>query len=679
MFEKRFKIVAHRPRRPFLLVPCIAALVAPGLALVEGHGSRSGWLWDGPERIVFLGGNLDDEGIISFGAALAGSRHPGVFLLDSPRSRQYTQAFLREFGPRCIVPVGAFTEKESTLEKSYQAEAVAAQPWTGQPGDELWKSLFPRATRLVVAPATPRSLLLQSACLAGVLHAPLLVVHDRAEDRDRLDRCRKQWALKEIVAVGDAAEPCRHVVDLRVRRLPDEASVVTACLKARKTPARTLVLANPADRQRHGMSVLAPWIAWQRQAQLLCTSEDGSNVETVVEEAVERPGLKQVDSVVLAADLRAIPMQRRPNPLPGGKDAFIEMEPLTPANDEPFSFSVGRVFHDDLNVTALMLARPRLWDVNPASANKAILVSNPGGGLPLLETFSRNTAQELKNAGYQTTALFGSKASEASLRKLLSQQTIFLWEGHHSTLVREYEVPQWTEPLRPSLVFLQSCLALTEEKAHPFLRKGAIGVIGSSTRTYSASGGAFALAYFDALLYDRQSLGGSLRQAKNFMMAFSRLKDKRLAEKSKLRGASTRSAWAFTLWGDPTQSLPHPAAPSASLPRIHAEVHGNAIRIALPPARHAKSTTGRYEAQMWANARLGGLLRVGDEDGRSLVPLVFAEVPLKARPGRTPRFTSRLAGKRWVSCYDARRSCVYILAAPRADHRDELRFHVSWN
>lgn len=668
--------MAHCPRRP-LLVLCLAIL-APGLALVQGQGPRAGWLWDKPERIVFLG-NLDDEGIISFTAALAGSGHPGVFLLDSQRSRQYTQAFLREFGPRCLVPVGNFTEKKSDLEKSYQAEAAAVQAWTGQPGDELWKSLFPNARKLVLSPATPRSLLLQSACLAGALQAPLLVVHNRPEDRDRLQRCRKQWRLKEIVAVGDAVELCGNVVDIRVRPLPDEAAVVTACLKARKTPTHTLVLANAADTKADSMSVLAPWLAWQRQGQLLFTNEDGTNVETVVEEAVERPALKHVDSVVLAAGLQAIPMQRRPNPLAGGKDAFIEMEPLTPAGNEPFSYSVGRVFHDDPNVAALMLARPRLWDVNPAAANKAVLVSNPGGGLPLLETFSRNTAQELKNAGYQTTALFGAKASESSLRRLLAQQTIFLWEGHHSTLIREYEVPQWTEPLRPSLVFLQSCLALTEEKAHPFLRKGAVGVIGSSTRTYSASGGAFALAYFDALLYDRQSLGGSLRQAKNFMLAFSLLKEKRLAAKSRLRGANTRSAWAFTLWGDPTLHLPHPAAPTASLPRIRAEVHGNGIRIALPPDRHAKSSTGRYEAQMWANARLGGLLRVGADDGRSLVPLVFAEVPLKARPGKAPRFTSGLPGKRWVSCYDARRSCAYILAAPKAEQRDELRFHVSWN
>ena len=53
-----------------------------------------------------------------------------------------------------------------------------------------------------------------------------------------------------------------------------------------------------------------------------------------------------------------------------------------------------------------------------------------------------------------------------------------------------------------------------------------MAVVGSSTRIYSATGGAFTLAYFDALLYDGQSLGGALRQAKNFLLVYALLKEK---------------------------------------------------------------------------------------------------------------------------------------------------------
>src|SRR5262249_12775674 len=233
----------------------------------------------------------------------------------------------------------------------------------------------------------------------------------------------------------------------------------------------------------------------------------------------------------------------------------------------------------------LMLARQRLLTEN-RSPRKALVVSNPGGGLPLLETFSQNTARELGNGGYQTTALLGRDVHQDDLRRLLPDQDISLWEGHYNTLVKEYQMHEWTEPLRPSLVFLQSCLALQESKAHPFLQRGALGVVGSSTRTYSASGGACSLAFFDALVYEGQSLGGSLRQAKNYLLAYALLKEKRLGKDAKLTGANLRSAWAFTLWGDPTLKLPRPDQPEDVLAPVRHRVHGNTIVVSLPETAH---------------------------------------------------------------------------------------------
>ena len=108
---------------------------------------------------------------------------------------------------------------------------------------------------------------------------------------------------------------------------------------------------------------------------------------------------------------KTIPPERRPNPVPG-KDAFIEMEPLTPSASEPFSFATGRLFHKDPAQLTLTLARQRLL-TNKTGPLKALVVSNPAGGLPLLETFSRNTAKELRNRGYETAALFGDAVTKA--------------------------------------------------------------------------------------------------------------------------------------------------------------------------------------------------------------------------------------------------------------------------
>src|SRR5438094_10292940 len=117
-----------------------------------------------------------------------------------------------------------------------------------------------------------------------------------------------------------------------------------------------------------------------------------------------------------------------------------------------------------------------------------------------MEMFSRHTARELQNCGYQTTPLFEEDVNKDDVRRLLPEQDLFLWEGHYKTMVENYQLPTWTEPLRPSLVVLQSCLALNEPEAMPLIQRGAVAVVGSSTRTYSGTGGAFTLAFFDAVL-----------------------------------------------------------------------------------------------------------------------------------------------------------------------------------
>lgn len=397
-----------------------------------------------------------------------------------------------------------------------------------------------------------------------------------------------------------------------------------------------------------------------------------------VEAAVRRPGLTQVDTLVLLANLHAIPMEKRPNPAPG-KDTEITLEPLTPTGVDLFSFAIGRLFHEEPGMIPLMLARARLLPQSPAP-RKVLLVSNPGGGLALLESISRNTAKEFKNRGYDATTLFHNDVQPDAVRTLMPQQDIFLWEGHYRTMVDRFGMPRWKEPLPPSLVFLQSCLALNENETRPLFERGAIALVGSPTRTYSGSGGAFTLSFFDALLYEERSLGGAIRQSKNFLMAYALLKEKRLGDGAKLAGANRRSAWAFTLWGDPTLRLPQPPLPADALPIVRSSVRGDILTLTVPGTRYPKVHTGEFETELWPNARLAGLVtkdRVDDE--RRLVPMLFAEVALpKAPTGKTPRLTSRLPDENWVFAWDARRRTGYLLALPRARDREQLRFQIHW-
>ncbi len=609
------------------------------------------------EPPIFLVADLTEENLLTFATAVGSGADTGVLLMDSAATHPYNLAFLQGCAGRKVIPVN---------------DASA---------HEIRAGLFPNAQKLVVCLAEPRRLLLQAACYAGSMGAQLFVHHGTAEDNSILAAAVASGRVREVDAVGKAFHTCAALRDIKLSFAGDEQAVFdTYVRRLARRRVKTLVVANPED-VRPGlgsMSTLAPWIALQHHAALVLTNGKGDDVESAVKAALRNEHLTHVDALILAGNLLALPMEQRPNPIQG-KDAFIEMEPMTPTGRDVISFAVGRLFHEDRGVVTLMLARQQRLATS-TTPPRALVASNPGGSLPLLETFSRNTASELRNAGYQTTPLIGQRTIQQELRHLLPSQTIFLWEGHHSTLVQEYRVHEWPEPLQPSLVFLQSCLALQEPKAQPFLERGAIGVIGTSSRTYSGSGGALSLAFFDALTYEHQSVGSALRSAKNFMLAFAQLKEQRLGAKSQLGGANIRAAWAFSLWGDPNIKLPRTTPPEGALASVRHHVRGNTISVELPHATHDKVISVRYLTEMRANARLAGLLSKQEEqEAHRLVPLVFAEVHLPAAPaGKTPHLHSALPASRWVFCYDARRQTGYLLAMPRAVDNDALRFHVVW-
>jgi hypothetical protein len=662
---------------PFALFAALAVLPTsepPARAADPGAGR--------PPRTVYLGGALSDEETLVLTAAVAGADPQAVILFDSPATAPYLKAFLAAFDPDEIVPVGSFRDGWDDLRARF-GRAVAPPMNNGGRPWGFWPDFnHQRARRAVVCPAEPRGPLLQSACLAGLLNANLFVIHDD-EDLEIVRHTVTAFKIAEVYAVGTTAGDCRDLPDARVVVLRTERAVSDACRHelAKRGPITNLVVANPDDlyEGRGGMSSLAPWLALRHNAPLLLTDPAGDDVEAVVGTALAHNECRAADSVLIAANRRAVPMAVRPNPIPGDKDPLIELEPLTPEGAEPFSFAVGRVFHDDPSVPALMLARQRLL-AEARGPRRALIASNPGGALPLLETFSRNTAKEFANAGYETTTRFRNDVSRDDLRRLLPEHDIFLWEGHHGTLIREFRLPDWDEPLPPSFVFLQSCLALSEEKAQPLLCRGAVAVVGSPVRTYSASGGACSLAFFDALLYEDQSLGGGLRQAKNFLLAYARLKEKRLGKDAKRTGANLRAAWAFTLWGDPTLTLPRPERPAGALSGVRHEVQGNTIIVTLPARAYEKVVSNKFQVEMPPNARLAGLIRKEEDDSeRPLVPFVFAEVPLPQAPaGRVPELHGKLPSSHYVFCWDERRRTGYLLAEPHTTAEQELRFHVSW-
>jgi hypothetical protein len=110
-------------------------------------------------------------------------------------------------------------------------------------------------------------------------------------------------------------------------------------------------------------------------------------------------------------------------------------------------------------------------------------------------------------------------------------------------------------------------------------------------------------------------------------------------------------------------------------------VKGNTITLTLPETAYETVKVGKYEANMLPNARLAGLLTTSaeNEDIKSLVPFVFAEVPLPRAPaGKKPDLYTKLASKSYQWVWDGRRRCGYLLVTPRRKDQRELKFRVEW-
>lgn len=623
---------------------------------------------------IILAGGMSEPDMIALSVAAA-SQGDTDFLLDSPRAETILKQFFDRARPASVIPVGAFP-KDHDASKRWGIGDPIVKAAQADPVAFAW-SLYPKATTAVIAPQAPTAELLQAACLAGSLRAPLFVLRAGDDPIKGLKELLADRGMKQVVAVGAAIRACKTLESVQVAELADASATAQAHRKEllRGGKIEHLVLANPADAQKQ--FALAPWLAVRRRGALLLTAPDGKDAGIVVAAALKDKSTHTADAMLVVADLIAIPQVKRENPAKG-KDEQIDVEPWIPEVEELISLTSGRLFHADRAIVPLMLARQRLLDRTPGPP-KILIASNPGDGLPLLETFSRNTGRELENAGWKVTGRYGkTNLTAKELRELLPEQDAFLWEGHYRTLIDSFEMPKWTEPLRPSVIFLQSCLALNPEEAALLFDRGAVSVVGTPNRTYSGSGGALTLGFFDSLAYDGKTTGASMRHSKNFLVCYAELKVKRLGDAAKLTGANHRAAWTFTIWGDPTVKMPKPAPAADALPALKCEMVKNLITLTLPEKRYPSTEVAPYKAEMWPGGRLAGLFTADIED-RWLAPLAFAEISMPNGPAdHVPHLSSKMPGKNWVFRWDARRKVGYLLVVPREKDKEAIEFRVKW-
>jgi len=650
-----------------ILILTTTVSVAPGQPPIANSPARVG--------TVILAGGMPEPELIALSVAAGTAQPDADFVLDSTRAETIIKPFLDRLKPATVIPVGSFPKNHDASRRWGISDPVA-RPIEADPVAFAW-SLFPKAERVVVSPRIPSGELLQAACLAGSLKAPLFVLREGDDPVKGLKELLATRGTKEVLAVGAAVTACQKLEGLKITELADATAVAKAHRKelTRSGKIDILVLTNPIDPQ--SLHSLAPWVAVKRRGALLLTGPDGKDARLVVAAAMNDRDTSQADAMIVVANAAAIPQTKRENPAKG-KDEQIDVEPWVPEGDELISLTTGRLFHADRALVPLMLARQKILDRTPGPP-KILIASNPGDGLPLLETFSRNTGRELENAGWKVIGRYGkTNLTAKELRELLPEQDAFLWEGHYRTLIDHFEFLKWTEPLRPSVMFLQSCLALNPDEAALLFDRGAAAVVGTPNRTYSGSGGALTLGFFDSIAYDGRSTGGAMRHAKNFLVCYQELKEKRLGEAAKLGGANQRAAWTFTIWGDPTLKMPKPTPPANALPSLKCEMVKNTIAMSLPEKKYPSTEVPPYKAEMWPGGRLAGLITTDIED-KWLSPLAFAEIAMPNGPAdHVPHLSSKVPGKNWVFRWDARRQVGYLLVIPREKDEGKVEFRVKW-
>src|SRR5207302_733293 len=154
---------------------------------------------------VFLAGGLTPEQLLVLSANIAASGHPGVLLLDSGKATPHHKRFLSHDRAEQLVPIGCFNEDASDIEERLGTPAKSPLPWSRAMPRGLWQTLFPAAERAVICPAAPYRLLLQAACLAGVLRVPLYMISEDSPDEvQELRRQLSDWKTQTIYAIGNA-------------------------------------------------------------------------------------------------------------------------------------------------------------------------------------------------------------------------------------------------------------------------------------------------------------------------------------------------------------------------------------------------------------------------------------------------------------------------------------------
>ena len=176
-------------------------------------------------------------------------------------------------------------------------------------------------------------------------------------------------------------------------------------------------------------------------------------------------------------------------------------------------------------------------------------------------------------------------------------------------------------------VILQSCHSLEEMRVNWIIRKGGIGLLGSTTNVHSASGSAFVKAFCDSLLYRGSTAGEALQDARNYFMCLDRLREQRgHKELAKMK----RVAMSFRIWGDPEQRLLPVMNDRPLIAAVSGEFSGKRkFRIQTPLKKLKEAKTDKYILRCFPSSEAGAIVtRLKEFSYRKINSIYFFKLPV---------------------------------------------------
>jgi hypothetical protein len=614
---------------------------------------------EAPIRIV----PADDAPLASMMLLAAGPSAP-VLLFD-PRDAGALRRFLDRAGRpvQCVVRATTPAAARTLLESTAGTSCTRADDLL-----DLARTLWPQTRRAVIVPTASYEWLLRGAALAAAAGAALLPV---SGDAAALGQVLTQWSVETVYVLPGAANPTLPNARVIHLKTPDAVGRVT--LRRLGEPPRTVVVANPQDRQGWfspaSLSLLAPLIAATHKAPLVLVDNSAADaVEAEVQRFIAANQLAPThiylvgDELALRSHRVADPVLQAggPEALGGGRDLRVELFSELQYG-HPQDYAVGRFVAEDVALGSATLARQ--LHTGLGDAGKIVLLSNADREFALGETIARTTVSELRNVGLAVRAEYGAAVTPAAIQQGLDQAGLLVWEGHARDLTLEERGGLPVERT-PPLVILQGCYTLDRSDPFILLEHGTQAIVATSAAIYSASGSSFARALFDAVLYGDADLGTAVRNARNYLLAVAELKKlRRHADWPK----TYRAALAFALWGDPTA---HPALPAQppKLPPVQWRVDDGALELTIPSRRLKTASVAPYSAAPVPRAMLSALvLRDGEAPERQVKELFY---DVLAAPADVTAACPPAPGWEVVSFYAPHTRTLSVLARPQGDVPD---------